>query len=138
MVRALTRAVLVLPRLLDADLVREQQLALHEYQVLVHLSESPRKMLRMSDLAARMELSLSGTTRIVGRLESAGLLKRVRCEEDARGANAVLTYSGLKRLQEAWPTHLASVRRHIIDHLDDVDLPQLAAALEAFGTRPRP
>src|SRR5690242_9589784 len=55
-VRALTRAVLVLPRLLDADLVREQQLALHEYQVLVHLSESPRKMLRMSDLAARMEL----------------------------------------------------------------------------------
>ena len=27
-VRALTRAVLVLPRLLDADLVREQQLAL--------------------------------------------------------------------------------------------------------------
>jgi DNA-binding MarR family transcriptional regulator len=92
----------------------------------------------MSDLAARLQLSLSGTTRIVARLEVDGLLKRVRCDQDARGANAVLTYSGLKRLQAAWPTHLASVRRHIVDHLDDVDLPQFAAALEAFGTRADP
>jgi DNA-binding MarR family transcriptional regulator len=137
-VRALARAVLVLPRLLDADLVREHQLAYHEYQVLVHLSEAPKRLLRMSDLAARLELSLSGTTRIVGRLETDGLLKRVKCDQDARGANAVLTYTGLKRLQAAWPTHLASVRRHIVDHLADVDLKQLATALEAFGTRAEP
>src|SRR5436190_2153580 len=82
------RAVLVLPRLLDADLVREHRLALHEYEVLMHVSEGPRHRLRMSDLAARCELSLSGTTRIVDRLESDGLLKRVSCERDARGTNA--------------------------------------------------
>jgi len=133
-VRALARAVLVLPRLLDADLVREHRLALHEYEVLMHVSEGPQHRLRMSDLAARCELSLSGTTRIVDRLEADGLLKRVSCERDARGTNAVLTYRGLKRLQAAWPTHLASVRRHIVDHLDDLDLPRLAVALQRFGT----
>jgi DNA-binding MarR family transcriptional regulator len=133
-VRALTRAVLVLPRVLDADLIREHRLGLHEYQVLVQVSEAPKRQLRMSDLAARCELSLSGTTRIVARLEADGLLKRVKCDQDARGSNAVLTYTGLKRLQEAWPTHLASVRRHIVDHLGEVDLPTLTLALKDFGS----
>ncbi len=136
-VRALARALLVLPRLLDADLMREHRLALHEYEVLRHVSESPKRLLRMSDLAARCELSLSGTTRLVGRLEAEGLLKRVACAQDARGTNAVLTYRGLKRLQAAWPTHLASVRRHIIDHLGDIDLPRLSLALQHFGTQAR-
>ena len=137
-VRALARALLVLPRLLDADLVREQRLALQEYEVLRHVSESPTRLLRMSDLAARCELSLSGTTRIVSRLESDGLLKRVTCESDARGTNAVLTYRGLKRLQTAWPTHLASVRRHILDHLGELDLHRLSLALQRFGTSADP
>jgi DNA-binding MarR family transcriptional regulator len=133
-VRALTRAVLVLPRVLDADLTREHRLGLHEYQVLMQVSEAPKRLLRMSELASRCELSLSGTTRIVARLEAEGLLKRVKCDQDARGSNAVLTYSGLKRLQEAWPTHLASVRRHIVDHLGEVDLPKLALALKDLGS----
>ena len=64
-----------------------------------------------------------------------GLLKRVSCEHDARGTNAVLTYRGLKRLQAAWPTHLASVRRHLVDHLGELDLPRLAQALQQVGTR---
>lgn len=140
-VRALARVLLVLPRLLDADLVREHRLALHEYQVLMHVSESPKRLLRMSDLAARCEFSLSGTTRIVGRLEADGLLKRVTCVQDARGTNAVLTHRGLKRLQAAWPTHLASVRRHIVDnldHLDGLDLPRLSRTLQRLGTRADP
>jgi len=137
-VRALSRVLLVLPRLLDADLVREHRLALHEYEVLMQVSEAPKHLLRMSELAARCELSLSGTTRIVARLEAAGLLKRVNCPQDARGTNAVLTYRGLKRLQEAWPTHLAGVRRHIVDHLGELDLPRLAAALRQFGTEADP
>jgi DNA-binding MarR family transcriptional regulator len=137
-VRALLRAVLVLPRLLDADLVREHRLALAEYEVLRHLSEAPKRLLRMSDLAARCELSLSGTTRIVGRLEASGLLKRVTCEQDGRGMNAVLTYAGLKRLQAAWPDHLASVRRHVVDHLGELDLAGLSRALRRFGTTADP
>ncbi|MGW3601939.1 MarR family winged helix-turn-helix transcriptional regulator [Micromonospora sp. NPDC005161] len=69
----------------------------------MHLSEASHRRLRMSDPAAACEMSLSGMSRVVHRLESQGLLQRARCEEDGRGWNAVLTDAGLTRLQQAWP-----------------------------------
>jgi DNA-binding MarR family transcriptional regulator len=132
-VRALARVMMVIPRVMDADLMREQGLPLREYMALMHLSEAPQRLMRMSELAATCDLSLSGMTRVVTRLENDGLVKRVKCEADARGFNAVLTDAGLARLEQAWPTHLASVRRHIFDNLDGMDLVQLARALERFA-----
>ena len=79
--------------------MREQRLPLSEYMTLMHLSEAPHRRMRMSELAAACDLSLSGMTRIVTRLETQGLVERVRCEEDARGWNAVLTDAGLARLE---------------------------------------
>ncbi|OJF11994.1 MarR family transcriptional regulator [Couchioplanes caeruleus subsp. caeruleus] len=130
--RALGRLMLVLPRMLDADLEREQRMSLSEYAVLRHLSESPGRILRMSELAAAADMSLSGMTRLAAKLESQGHLRRIRCESDGRGQNAVLTEAGLARLREAWPSHLTSVRRHIFAHLGDLDLNLLAAALEGM------
>ncbi|MFY1672992.1 MarR family winged helix-turn-helix transcriptional regulator [Plantactinospora sp. WMMB334] len=133
-VRALSRVITVVPRALDADLTREQRLSINEYGVLMHLSEAPDRRMRMNELATAGDLSLSGMTRIVGRLEQQGFVQRIRCPEDARGWNAVLTDAGLTRLRAAYPTHLASVRRHIVDHLDGLDLAQLADALRRFAT----
>ena len=132
--RAMGRLMHVLNRTLDADLLREQRMSLSEYTVLRHLSEAVDRRLRMNELAAACDMSFSGMTRLAARLESAGFLRRVPCEFDARGANAVLTDAGLARLQQAWPTHLASVRRRIFDHLGDLDLPSLAKALNAIAT----
>jgi DNA-binding MarR family transcriptional regulator len=132
--RAYARTLIAVPRAFDADLVREQGMSMNEYAVLMHLSEAPDRRLRMSDLATASSLSLSGMTRIVGRLEAQRLVQRERCATDARGWLAVLTEAGLQRLREAWPAHLTSVRRHIMDHLDDVDLPSLTAALQRFAT----
>lgn len=132
--RALARVTIVLPRALDADLMREQHLPLTEYLTLMHLSEAPDRSMRMSDLAGGCDLSLSGLTRVVTRLESEGFVERVRCSEDARGSNAVLTDLGFARLQQAYPTHLASVRRHVVDHLQGLDLPELTRALEKIAT----
>ncbi|GAB2867549.1 hypothetical protein GCM10027176_81570 [Actinoallomurus bryophytorum] len=134
--RAIGRAIIVVPRAIDADLMREQRLTLNEYAALMHLSEAPDRHLRMSELAAECDVSLSGMTRIVGRLEADRLVERVQCAEDARGSNAVLTDLGLARLEEAYPTHLASVRRHVMDHLGEIDLVRLAAALRRFATAP--
>ncbi|MEO3741945.1 MarR family winged helix-turn-helix transcriptional regulator [Plantactinospora sp. B5E13] len=133
-VRALARAILVVPRALDADLSREQRMSLNEYSALQHLSEAPGRQMRMSELAAACDLSLSGMTRIVSRLEQPGYIVRERCVEDARGWNAVLTDAGLTRLEQAYPTQLASVRRHIVDHLEGLDLRQLATALQNLAT----
>ena len=131
--RAFGRAILTVPRALDADLLYEQSMTGNEYAALMHLSEAPGRRLRMSDLAAACALTLSGMTRIVSRLEGYGLVRRERCASDRRGWHAVLTDAGLDRLRRAWPTHLASVRRHVIDHLSDVDLPALTAALQRFA-----
>jgi DNA-binding MarR family transcriptional regulator len=132
--RALGRVIMVVPRAIDADLMREQRITLNEYSTLMHLSEAPGRRLRMSELAAACDVSLSGMTRIVTRLEHDGLIERVQCAEDARGSNAVLTDAGLARLEDAYPTHLASVRRHVMDHLGGIDLARLATAFWHFGT----
>lgn len=131
--RALGRLMLVMPRALNADLEREQRMSASEYSALRNLSESRGGLMRMSELAQACDMSLSGMTRLAAKLESLGYVKRIRCENDARGSNAVLTEKGLARLREAWPTHLASVRRHIFDHLGDIDLTKLAAAFNAIA-----
>jgi DNA-binding MarR family transcriptional regulator len=135
-VRALGRVMMALPRVVDADMVRDARLSLSEYSGLMYLSEAPGRHMRMSELAAACNLSLSGMTRVVNRLEKQGFVQRAKCDEDGRGWNAVLTDSGLIRLREAWPTHLASVRRHIMDHLEAYDLDQLTAALQSIATGP--
>ncbi|WP_062355450.1 MarR family winged helix-turn-helix transcriptional regulator [Herbidospora yilanensis] len=130
LVRALPRLMYALPRAIDADMVREQQLPLIEWTALMRLSEAPRRRMRMGELATACELSLSGMTRIANVLERQGLIERVRSDEDARGWNAVITDAGLARLERAWPTNLASVRRHLLDHLDGIDVARLARAIE--------
>ncbi|SIN41148.1 MarR family winged helix-turn-helix transcriptional regulator [Micromonospora cremea] len=133
-VRVLNRIMYALPRAIDADMAREQRLPLIDYLALMHLSEAPHSRLRMSELAAVCGMSVSGMSRVVHRLESQGLIQRIRCEEDGRGWNAVLTDAGLARLQQAWPTSLASVRRHFLDHLTGLDLGTLSQALRKVAT----
>ncbi|WP_121702485.1 MarR family transcriptional regulator, partial [Streptomyces sp. E5N298] len=85
-------------------------------------------------LATVCEMSLIGTTRVVHRLEKEGFIRRVRCDHDGRSWHAALTDAGLARLEEAWPTNLAAVRRHFLDHLTGLDLKQLAVALRNIAT----
>lgn len=132
--RAWSRAALTVPRALDADLLIEQGMSLSEYTALMQLSEAPGQTLRMSDLASACALSLSGMSRIVGRLEAQGLVERERSSCDGRGLDAVLTDAGLSRLRRAWPTHLASVRRHMMDHLRELDLAVVTTALQRFAS----
>jgi len=132
--RAWSRAALTVPRALDADLLVGQGMSLSEYTALMHLSEASGRTLRMSDLASTCALSLSGMSRIVGRLETQGLVNRERSSCDGRGLSAVLTEAGLVRLRRAWPTHLASVRRNVMDHLGDLDLPAVTDALQSFAS----
>ncbi|MFC8236303.1 MarR family winged helix-turn-helix transcriptional regulator [Streptomyces sp. NPDC056661] len=136
LVRALGNVMTALPRLVDADMVRDGALPLSEYTPLMFLSEAPHHRMRMSELAAACNLSLSGMTRVVNRLEKQGLIQRAKCQEDLRGWNAVLTDAGLARLREAWPSHLASIRRHVLDNLAGHDLAALAAALQRVATAP--
>ncbi|MEV4822159.1 MarR family winged helix-turn-helix transcriptional regulator [Micromonospora sp. NPDC049275] len=134
LIRALGRVMYVVPRTIDADMVSDRQVPLTEYTALMNLSEAPDRRMRMHELAAACYLSLSGMTRTIIRLETQGLVKRERCEEDARGWNAVLTDAGFARLEESWPSHLAAVRRRFLRHFEGLDLAQLARAFGRAGT----
>ncbi len=127
--RALARALVVLPRVLDADLLESHGLNLAEYIVLMSLSEQPDHTLRMNELASFAALSASGLTRVIDRLERQRLVERVRARSDGRGQLAVLTDAGLERLMKAYPSHLLSVRRHVMDHLGGLDLEAFATAM---------
>jgi DNA-binding MarR family transcriptional regulator len=136
--RALARVLTALPRALDADLLREQRMSLSEYLALMNLSEAPRRTLRASELAAACDMSLSGMTRLVAKLEADELVERVRCPSDGRVANVTLTDEGMALLRRAWPTNLASVRRHVFDHLGDVDLGRVARVLGLIASDTTP
>ncbi|MFJ3223272.1 MarR family winged helix-turn-helix transcriptional regulator [Streptomyces sp. NPDC086783] len=127
--RALGRVMSFLPRVVDADMLEEQQISGTEYMVLVHLSEAQHNQLSMSELANTCGLSISGMSRLVNRLESQGLVLRAQSPKDGRSLLAVLTNSGRARLEQAWPTNLASVRRHVFSRLDGCDV---AAAAEVL------
>ena len=75
------------------------------------LAEAPGGRMRMSELADSVLLSRSGLTRLVDRLERAGLLERVQCEDDARGFFAEITPAGRRLFAAARRTHLDGVRK---------------------------
>ncbi|MGW9030259.1 MarR family winged helix-turn-helix transcriptional regulator [Streptomyces sp. NPDC055722] len=131
--RALGRLMALLPRVVDADMLAEQDISGTEYMVLVNLSEAPHHQLRMSELANACGLSLSGMTRVVNRLEKQSLVLRVKSPEDGRSLLAVLTSSGWTRLEQAWPTNLASVRRHVFSRLEGCDVSAAAQVLERIA-----
>ncbi|MFJ3224572.1 MarR family winged helix-turn-helix transcriptional regulator [Streptomyces sp. NPDC086783] len=133
LLRALGRVIAVLPRAVDADMLEELPISSTEYTVLVHLSEVAHHQMRMSELANMCGLSLSGMTRVVNRLESQSLVMRQKCPEDGRAWLAVLTNPGWKMLEQAWPTNLASVRRHIFSRLQGCDVAAAAEVLERIA-----
>ncbi|MFE2960090.1 MarR family winged helix-turn-helix transcriptional regulator [Nocardia tengchongensis] len=133
--RALMRVCVALPRELHADMSRTCGLLVNEYVTLMCLSEATDQRLRMTALSMQVGLSPSRMTRVVGNLRSRGLIDTRTCSTDGRGNVAVLTDAGLTKLAEAWPTHLHSVRTRAFDHIDPADLPALARALTAIGSR---
>ena len=131
--RGLLRAHACLAKRLDAELEREHGLPMTSYEVLHRLQEAPAGRMRMCDLADQAQLSRSGLTRLVDRLERDGLLERCSCDHDARGAYACLTASGRERLQEARGTHLAVVREQFFSHFSEQELGALADMWERIA-----
>ena len=109
--RGMLRAHAELVRELDSELARDHDMPLSSYEVLLYLNDSDEGRMRMSELADSVLLSRSGLTRLVDRLERQGLLKRERCESDARGLFAEITPEGRKVFAAARKTHLDGVRR---------------------------
>jgi DNA-binding MarR family transcriptional regulator len=119
---------------LSRELEAESDLPLTWYDVLLQLSGAPGGRLRMRDLAEAVLLSRSGLTRLVDRMEAAGLVCREAHPSDGRGANAVLTPAGRTALRRAAPVHLRGIDFHFARHLSDEEVATLRAALDRVVT----
>ncbi len=128
--RALLNAHAAAVAAIERELAADDLVPLTWYDVLVALWEAPGRRLRLNELARAVVLSRSGLTRLVDRLERAGLLSREPCPEDRRGAFAVLTREGEAALRRAWPVYARGIDRHFGRFLDDGEAPVVAAALD--------
>ena len=103
------RAHAALTRELSSRLEAVHELTLSDFDVLVQLYYAEGRRLRRIDLARSVLLTASGITRLLDGLESCGLVAKERCDSDARVTYAVLTKSGVKKIEEARESHLADI-----------------------------
>jgi DNA-binding MarR family transcriptional regulator len=125
--RGMLRVHAELTKALDTELTEVHGLPLSSYEVLLFLADEPGGRMRMSELADSVLLSRSGLTRLVDRLERDGLLRRERCESDARGLFAEITDEGRRVFADARSTHLDGVRRLFLERFSRDELRMLGA-----------
>ncbi|WP_433330937.1 MarR family winged helix-turn-helix transcriptional regulator [Spirillospora sp. CA-294931] len=116
---------------LEQDLQREHGLSVSEYTVLDVLARQDGFYLRMTQLSRAVVLSRSATTRLVTRLEQRGLLQRYLCEDDRRGIYTELTPEGRAILDQARPTHDATLDKALTQAQA---LPELAPLVTTLTT----
>ena len=100
------------------------------YDVLWAVRRAPGKQVRMAELAEGLTLSRGGITKLVDRLQSAGLLRRERAEDDGRGFYAVLTDDGEQMLRRMWPVYARVLRETFVDALSQDEARAISAGLE--------
>lgn len=135
--RLFVESALALIDVLDTELQDAAGIPQRWYDVLIHLEESPDG-LPMNELAEQILYSKSGFTRVVDRMEEAGLVRRVRPPHDRRSILVILTDAGIETMQLARLHHRDGIDRHFSQHLTDTDIKALTRALEKVSTHARP
>ena len=131
--RSWLTATTVLREQLSRELQESHGLTITDYEILVRLSESDTKSIRMSDLAKLTLLSRSRLSHQIDRMEAAGLVSREVSLDDRRGQLAVLTNTGMKALVAAAPDHVEGVRKHFVDVLTDAEYKALGNAAKKIA-----
>jgi DNA-binding MarR family transcriptional regulator len=130
-------SALALLDVLDTELERDAGIPMRWYDVLVQLEESPEGI-PMNALADRILYSKSGFTRVVDRMEEAGLVARVRPEHDRRTILVVLTKDGTQTMERARRHHRDGIQRHFSQHLSNTEIKALTRAPDKISTHARP
>jgi DNA-binding MarR family transcriptional regulator len=99
------------------------------YDVLWELEKAESGKLRMHELAHAVVLSRSNLTRLIDRLEGAGLTTRERCPDDRRGAYAAITPKGREMRRKMWPVYRQQIDELFASHLSAKEAEALNAML---------
>ena len=113
-----------------SDLRRADLPPLEWYDVLLELDRADEAGLRPRALEARLLLAQHNVSRLLDRLEAAGLIRKRPCGSDRRGQIISITAAGRELRRTMWPVYRAAIHRCIGERLNDVEAAQLATLLE--------
>src|SRR5580765_722322 len=113
----LLRAQQVLLERVQADLKTAELPPLEWYDVLLELKRVENGRLRQFELGEKVLLSKYNLSRLLDRLERAGLVKRQANKEDARGTDVTITAAGRALQKKMWPAYQKAIARHFARHL---------------------
>jgi DNA-binding MarR family transcriptional regulator len=131
--RALLRGQALLLEQVERDLAEADLPPLGWYDVLTELNKAPGGRMRIHELANAVILSRSGLSRLLDRIESAGLLRREPCKDDRRGAFAAITPAGKRMLDRMWPLYERRLAEHFNPQLEAADARALVSAMDAVA-----
>lgn len=109
-----------------------------DLNALTRLTRSPGRKLRMTDLAKQTNLSTSGVTRLVDRLERNGFVRRESDPTDRRSSYAVLTAAGATRVARILPAYLEGVDKWFTSLLTPEQLTDLLVSLRIIRDATHP
>ncbi|MFG2982161.1 MarR family winged helix-turn-helix transcriptional regulator [Streptomyces sp. NPDC048258] len=126
-------------RQLDEVLQRRHTLPLSEYRAMCALSRPESGgALRMGELAERIGMKDSSTTRLIARLEAQGLAERTPGAGDGRAVTAAITDAGRERYAAAASTYRAALGAALDAARANAYLADLADWVRTGETRPLP
>lgn len=123
------RTVEGLLRIFDRRFQKELGIPITWYDVLVHLAMAPEGRLRVQALADVVILKSTGTTRLIDRIEKAGLVQREPAAEDRRGYYVVLTDEGWRVRERARALHWADIETNFSSFLEEDEIQELHATM---------
>ena len=122
----------------EPQLLEQAGFPLTWLDVLAQLYDAPEHRLRMQELEQRSLFTRSGLTRLVDRIEAAGLVRREPVPGDRRGVRIVLTAEGRRRHDAAFADHLKLIEREFGRRLTVSQQRAVAEALATFWHDDRP
>jgi DNA-binding MarR family transcriptional regulator len=108
------------------------------YDVLLELSREGGRKLRPVELEKELLVAQYNLSRLLDRMEAAGLVERIACPGDGRGQMIQLTPEGRATQKRTWPVYRDGIEEHLGPNLSERDLEQLAKLLGAIGGGLRP
>lgn len=99
------------------------------YDALLELERVGRSGMRPFELERHLLLPQYGLSRLIGRLESAGYLERLPCEEDGRGQLLRVTKSGRGLRRRMWRVYAKAIQQAVGAHLSEAEAGRLAELL---------
>ena len=118
-----------LHRLFDRSLRSRAGISIVWYEAMLRLADAQDRRMPITELGEALELTSSGATRLVDRLEESGFIERLPCPTDRRVLWAQITDQGLRVLNEATRVHLHDLDQHFVSRLNSEEMNTLMGLL---------